>query len=174
MRLQSASPKDESSVKVNAVFYPVLLLLIMPFSLALVLPIVFPYIQVYNVFSLKFYAQLANIPPDQTSSHILTVFTAYFVSSSIVALPALAFHLIYNYRYGMLGVRFLEKKFLDRKYSRIQIKLHENLNRILLYEVVAFVGMTIFLHLIDASERIGAQSFENGFFYNLCSLCLST
>jgi hypothetical protein len=171
MRLQLTSPKDEPSVKAYAVFYPLLLLVIIPFALALVLPSIFPplfpYFQIYNPFSPELYAPLEGKTPDQLTSYVTSIVIVVFVSSFIISVPGLTFILIYGYRYGVLGIKRLnlEEKFMNRKYSRIQINLHEVLNRILLAAIITLVATFILLYLISGSERSDKQLLEKQFYF---------
>jgi type II secretory pathway component PulF len=134
MRLQYASPKDEPSVKKNAVFYPILLLIVIPFALASVLTTLFPNFQWY---------QLPQLNATNTAEQSNALLAAFFISWG----SAFSFYFAYTYRYGILSAREsshkkrrlerrLERKFLERKNSRIQINLYDVLNRIHVHKLL--------------------------------------
>jgi hypothetical protein len=155
MRLQFSSPKGEPSVKINAVFYPVLLLAIIPFASALVLTILFSHFDFYKAF----FQFIAITNPEQMNALL-----AALISSLV---PGLLFYYIYTFRYGTLtygsvmpllayltsGRKSAERKFMERKDSRIQINLYDVLNRILFAEIVVLIVITILLYLIPESTE---------------------
>jgi hypothetical protein len=157
MRLQYTRPEGEPSVKMHAIFFPLLLLVIIPFALALSFPLLVP--DDYPTKSSQFENIYDRIP--------------WAATFSVVSISAYYFFFYYLERYESWGKissnKAKEKIFLERKYSRIQINLYEVLNRILFAEIAVWIVIGIIFYATTGSQNATTGSqiwpfFEERFY----------
>lgn len=133
--------KGELSPLFYGVLIPSFVLVVFPFSLAIILPLFFPAFQGYHFFSPEYYMQRGSMSSEQINAATISVIVAF--------IPSYLFVIFYSIKYGIPG----RDKYFKERPASVLIAEYDFINKLFFAELIVLIIMTIVFYSIPESSR---------------------